>query len=91
MESRVLQLVLQYDGSRFAGWQVQPSERTVQGVLEDAMERLCGARITVLGAGRTDAGVHALGQSAGVRVPLRWTAAEMKRALNAVLPILAVL
>ena len=86
MESRVLQLVLQYDGARFAGWQIQPSERTVQGVLEEAMERLCGARISVLGAGRTDAGVHALGQSAGIRVPMRWTASEMLRALNAVLP-----
>jgi tRNA pseudouridine38-40 synthase len=86
MESRVLQLVLQYDGARFAGWQIQPSERTVQGVLEEAMERLCGERISVLGAGRTDAGVHALGQSAGVRVPVRWTAPEMRRALNAILP-----
>lgn len=86
MESRTLQLVLQYDGARFAGWQRQPDERTVQGVLEEAMQRLCGTRVAVLGAGRTDAGVHALGQSAGVRVPERWTATEMMRALNAVLP-----
>lgn len=86
MESRTLQLVIQYDGARFAGWQRQPDVRTVQGVLEDAMERLCGARRTVLGAGRTDAGVHALGQSAGVHVPERWSPAEMMRALNAVLP-----
>ena len=50
------------------------------------MERLCGTHISVLGAGRTDAGVHSLGQAAGVHVPERWTAAEMKRALNAVLP-----
>ena len=86
METRTLQLVLQYDGAHFAGWQRQPDERTVQGVLEDAMQRLCGTRIAVLGAGRTDAGVHALGQAAGVIVPFRWTAAELKRALNAVLP-----
>jgi len=86
MESRTLQLVIQYDGSRFFGWQRQLNERTVQGVLEDAMERLCGTHISVLGAGRTDAGVHAFGQAAGVHVPERWTAAEMKRALNAVLP-----
>jgi tRNA pseudouridine38-40 synthase len=86
MESRTLQLVLQYDGSRFAGWQRQPEERTVQGVIEEALERLCGRHIAVLGAGRTDAGVHALGQSAGIRVPEKWTAAEMRRALNAVLP-----
>ncbi|MEO5904820.1 MAG: tRNA pseudouridine(38-40) synthase TruA [Gemmatimonadaceae bacterium] len=86
MESRTLQLVLQYDGSRFAGWQRQPEERTVQGVVEEALERLCERHIAVLGAGRTDAGVHALGQVAGIRVPDRWTAVEMRRALNAVLP-----
>ncbi len=86
MESRTLQLVLQYDGTRFAGWQRQPDERTVQGVVEEALQKLCGGHVAVLGAGRTDAGVHALGQAAGVRVPERWTAAEMRRALNAVLP-----
>lgn len=86
MESRTLQLVLQYDGTRFAGWQRQPDERTVQGVVEEALEKLCGRHVAVLGAGRTDAGVHALGQAAGIRVAERWTAAEMRRALNAVLP-----
>ena len=86
MEMRTLQLVLQYDGAGFAGWQRQPDERTVQGVLEDAMERLCGTHIAVLGAGRTDAGVHALGQAAGVIVPPKWTPHVLRRALNAVLP-----
>ncbi|HUQ48695.1 MAG TPA: tRNA pseudouridine(38-40) synthase TruA [Gemmatimonadaceae bacterium] len=86
MESRTLQLVLQYDGTRFAGWQRQPGERTVQGVIEEALEKLCGRHVAVLGAGRTDAGVHALGQAAGIRVPERWSAQEMRRALNAVLP-----
>ena len=86
METRTLQLVLQYDGAHFAGWQRQPDERTVQGVLEDAMQRLCGTRVAVLGAGRTDAGVHALGQAAGVHVPARWTVPQLQRALNAVLP-----
>jgi tRNA pseudouridine38-40 synthase len=86
MESRTLQLIVQYDGAQFSGWQRQLKERTVQGVLEDAVERLCGTHISVYGAGRTDAGVHALGQAAGLRVPERWTATEMKRALNAILP-----
>jgi tRNA pseudouridine38-40 synthase len=86
MQSRTLQLVLQYDGTRFAGWQRQPDTRTVQGVLEEAMERLCGSHVSVLGAGRTDAGVHALGQAAGVRVTERWMPNELMRALNAVLP-----
>lgn len=86
MTSRCVQLVLQYDGARFAGWQRQPDERTVQGVLEDALLRLCQAHVAVLGAGRTDAGVHALGQAAGVRVPDKWTVVSLRRALNAVLP-----
>jgi tRNA pseudouridine38-40 synthase len=86
MQSRALQLVIQYDGTRFAGWQRQPDTRTVQGVLEEAMERLCGSHVGVLGAGRTDAGVHALGQAAGVNVVERWTPSDMMRALNAVIP-----
>jgi tRNA pseudouridine38-40 synthase len=86
MESRTLQLVLQYDGTCFAGWQRQPAERTVQGVLEEALERLCGSHVAVLGAGRTDAGVHATGQSAGVRVTGRWGAVTLRKALNSVLP-----
>ena len=86
MAERTIQLVLHYDGTRFAGWQRQPRERTVQGVLEEALARLCGGAVTVLGAGRTDAGVHATGQAAGVRVPPRWSPAELRRAMNALLP-----
>ena len=86
MTSRCVQLVLQYDGSGFAGWQRQPDERTVQGVVEDALLRLCQSHVSVLGAGRTDAGVHARGQAAGVRIPEKWTALALRRALNAVLP-----
>jgi tRNA pseudouridine38-40 synthase len=86
MSARTVQLVLHYDGAAFAGWQRQPSERTVQGALEESLERLCGAHVPVLGAGRTDAGVHARGQAAGVRVAERWRPAELRRALNAVLP-----
>lgn len=86
MTERTLQLVLHYDGGRFAGWQRQPSERTVQGELEAALARLCGREVGALGSGRTDAGVHARGQAVGVRVPTRWTPVELRRALNAVLP-----
>lgn len=82
----MVQLVLHYDGAGFSGWQRQPATRTVQGVLESALERLCNAPVSALGAGRTDAGVHARGQAVGVRVPLKWEAAELRRALNAVLP-----
>ncbi|MDQ2665398.1 MAG: tRNA pseudouridine(38-40) synthase TruA [Gemmatimonadota bacterium] len=86
MPTRTLQLVLHYDGTSFSGWQRQPDRRTVQGVLEETLARLCAGPITALGSGRTDAGVHARGQAVGVRVPERWTSTAMRRALNAVLP-----
>lgn len=86
MRERTVQLVLQYDGSRFAGWQRQPTSVTVQGAIESVLERLFGRRIPVVGAGRTDAGVHARGQAAHVRVPETWDASKLRRALNALLP-----
>jgi len=86
MAPRSVQLVLHYDGAGFSGWQRQSAARTVQGELEEALARLCRERVPVLGAGRTDAGVHARGQAAGVRLPERWTPAALRRALNAVLP-----
>jgi tRNA pseudouridine38-40 synthase len=86
MADRTVQLVVQYDGAEFSGWQRQPAQRTVQGVIEAALERLCGAPVSALGSGRTDAGVHARGQAVGVIVPARWESAQLRRALNAVLP-----
>jgi len=86
MPERTVQLVLHYDGAGFAGWQRQPRERTVQGELEDALGHICARPVAALGAGRTDAGVHARGQAVGVRVPERWTPSALRRALNGVLP-----
>ena len=86
MLPRSVQLVLHYDGAGFSGWQRQPGERTVQGVLEAAVSKLCGEALTVVGAGRTDAGVHARGQAAGVRVPDKWSALALRRSMNAILP-----
>ena len=86
MAERTVQLVLHYDGAGFSGWQRQPEQRTVQGALEDSLERLCAQPIPAIGAGRTDAGVHARGQAVGVRVPDRWDVQKLRRALNAVLP-----
>jgi len=86
MAERTVQLVLHYDGAGFSGWQRQPEQRTVQGVLEESLERLCATHIAALGSGRTDAGVHARGQAVGVRVPDRWDVQKLRRALNAILP-----
>ena len=85
MAGRVLQLVLHYDGTDFSGWQVQPGKRTVQGEIESALARL-GSDVRVTGAGRTDAGVHARGQSVGVELPEHWTADRLRRVLNGQLP-----
>lgn len=78
---------VEYDGTGFAGSQVQPGERTVQGELEATLARLTGeTRVTVDVAGRTDAGVHALGQVIAFTYRGRMTAAELERALNGSLP-----
>jgi len=83
---RTLKLTLSYDGTRLVGWQRQAAGDSVQGVLEDALARFEGGPVTVHGAGRTDAGVHALGQVASVQVTLAHDAATLARALNAQLP-----
>ncbi len=74
-----------YDGSAFAGWQVQPQVRTVQGELEAALHRL-GIEGRLHAAGRTDAGVHAAGQEISFDAPASWTAPRLSRALDAVIP-----
>lgn len=86
MTERTVQLVLHYDGSGFSGWQRQPGQRTVQGVLEQVLARLCNGPVAALGSGRTDAGVHARGQAVGVRVNERWDPESLRRAVNALLP-----
>ena len=64
-----LKIELSYDGSNFAGWAKQPDQRTVQGVLEGALSKLIGAWAETIVAGRTDAGVHAIGQVVHVDIP----------------------
>jgi tRNA pseudouridine38-40 synthase len=79
-------MVLHYDGSDFFGWQRQKTERTVQGELESVLERISGGHRPVMGSGRTDRGVHALGQVASVLLPDRWDAPSLRGAMNALLP-----
>ena len=86
-ESRRLKLVISYDGRDFAGWQSQRHGNTVQDQLETAFERVCGTRLAVTGSGRTDSGVHAVGQCAHVDVPAgQFPAERWLKALNGVLP-----
>lgn len=83
---RNLKFTLAYDGTRLVGWQRQAEGDSVQGLLEDALARFEGAPVTVHGAGRTDAGVHALGQVASAHVTCAHDVATLTRALNAQLP-----
>ena len=83
---RTLKLTLAYDGTRFVGWQRQAEGDSIQGLLEDALAKFEGAPVTVHAAGRTDAGVHALGQVASVRVNCPHHPVTLARALNVHLP-----
>jgi tRNA pseudouridine38-40 synthase len=76
-------LVLEYDGTPFVGWQIQADGTSVQGLLADAIAAFAGERVAVQGAGRTDAGVHALGQVAHVDLARAWNVDTVRDALNA--------
>ncbi len=75
-----------YDGSRYFGWQWQPDRPTVQGAIERAIEQVCRQQVRVVASGRTDTGVHAIGQVISFRVATRLDPATLRRALNANLP-----
>lgn len=83
---RTLKLTLAYDGAAYRGWQRQDAGPSIQGLVEEALSRLEGTRVTIVGAGRTDAGVHALGQVARATLSGRHDAPTVQRALNAILP-----
>ena len=81
-----IRLTLEYDGTNYSGWQVQSGQDSIQGRIEAALGRIFATPVRVRGAGRTDAGVHARGQVAAVRLPRPFASDEMRRALNAMLP-----
>jgi tRNA pseudouridine38-40 synthase len=83
---RNIKLTLAYDGTEFHGWQIQPGQPTVQGALADVLCKITQEQVTVHGAGRTDAGVHARGQVAHFKTAARLAPQEFQRALNALLP-----
>jgi tRNA pseudouridine38-40 synthase len=84
--ARTIKLTIAYDGTEFSGWQRQAHARTVQAVLEDTFAPMEKRSVTVIGAGRTDAGVHAAAQVASVSIEREISLDELHRALNATLP-----
>ena len=83
---RRIRLTVAYDGTDYHGWQLQPEEPTIQGSLEQALEKILGHPVRVTGAGRTDTGAHALGQVAHFDTQNELPAEIIERALNATLP-----
>jgi tRNA pseudouridine38-40 synthase len=83
---RNIKLVIEYDGTNYHGWQIQPNSITIQGVLEDKLSMITKSWAKITGAGRTDAGVHALGQVANFGTDSKMKPEDFKAALNSVLP-----
>ena len=84
---RNFKIVLQYDGTKYQGWQRQVStDNTIQGKLEALLSKMCGTSVEIQGAGRTDAGVHAYGQVANFHIDTDKTAAEVMEYMNMYLP-----
>lgn len=86
MLKQYYKLIVEYDGTDFCGWQIQPKGRTVQSELETALFSLFQEEIRITGSGRTDAGVHALGQAANFAAGKKRTHEEIKNGLNSLLP-----
>ena len=86
MALKNIKITLEYDGSQFHGWQRQKRERTIQAEIEAALYQIMGGKITVIGSGRTDSGVHALGQVANFRCHTRLEDKGIQNALNSLLP-----
>ena len=83
---RNIKLTLAYDGTEFYGWQIQPGQPTVQGLLTDILHRLTQEQVTIHAAGRTDAGVHAWGQVANFKTESQLAPQELAHGMNALLP-----
>jgi tRNA pseudouridine38-40 synthase len=79
-------LIVQYDGTNYAGWQIQLNALSVQGVLQKSISQLTNENINLIGAGRTDSGVHALGQTANFRIENQLDLYKFKHSLNSILP-----
>ncbi len=83
---RKIRLLIEYDGTTFQGWQTQASVPTIQGFIENRLDEITKKPTSILGAGRTDSGVHASGQVAHFVTESKMTCREMLKALNSLLP-----
>ncbi len=83
---RKISMTIQYDGSNYHGWQIQPDRETIQGLMEETIRCVTGERVSLVSAGRTDAHVHALGQVAAFFTASRLSPETLKRAINSLLP-----
>jgi tRNA pseudouridine38-40 synthase len=83
---RNIKLTIEYDGSGYVGWQRQPSGPTIQETVEASLGKITGEKIKLLGSGRTDSGVHALGQVASFRTGTTLSPSELQKGLNSLLP-----
>jgi tRNA pseudouridine38-40 synthase len=83
---RNIKLLIEYDGTNYQGWQVQPKGPTIQGILEEMLGLLTGQPVQLFGSGRTDSGVHALGQVAHFKTQSQMDIRTIQRALNSLLP-----
>jgi tRNA pseudouridine38-40 synthase len=81
-----IRITLEYDGSNYSGWQLQVGQDSIQARLEAVLEQIFSQKIRVHGSGRTDAGVHALGQVAAFDLPRQFVPADLQRAMNSLLP-----
>jgi tRNA pseudouridine38-40 synthase len=86
LKTRNIRLTVEYDGTAYKGWQRQPGSETVQGTLENRLTHVCGHKVDLLVAGRTDAGVHGLGQTTNFLTSSTLSAGKIKSILNRLLP-----
>jgi len=85
--SRNIKIMLEYDGSNYSGWQIQSNtSNTIQGILEEKLSKINKKKLKVIGAGRTDAGVHALGQVANFLIDVSIPVQKIPEVLNKLLP-----
>lgn len=83
---RNIVIEISYDGTRYSGWQIQKNEQTIQGVIQSAVSEIVKHPVKLLGSGRTDSGVHAIGQVASFKTGSTMTGSQFKRAINAAIP-----